>query len=83
MAKLGKTFKSWTTPAFSERTLMKGAWKIGKGAFKFAFRRPILTAVGTYVLGKGYRGHKKYLKRKVAGSAYGGRMIMKEGKILF
>ena len=60
MAKLGKTFKSWTTPAFSERMLMKGAWKVAKGALKFAIRRPILTAAATLTHGaKGKRWKKR------------------------
>ena len=81
--KFFKELSAWTTPAFTERKIFKTLGKTLYRAGRFAVRRPLLTSVGTYVLGKGYRGHKKYLKRKVAGSAYSGRMIMKEGKILF
>ncbi len=83
MTKLGKTFKSWTTPAFSERMLMKGAWKIGKGALKFAFKRPILTAAISYSLGRPLRRRKKYLKNKWGGGPSAGKRIMHKGEWLF
>ena len=80
--KLGREFKTWTTPAFTERNILKGvastAYKVGR----FAFRRPILSALAYYTFGKGYRSHKKYLKRKKAGSSYAGKMIMKKGELL-
>ena len=81
--KLGKELKLWTTLAFTERQILgrglKTAYKIGR----FAVRRPILTALAYYKLGKGYRGHKKYLKRKAAGSRYDGKMILRKGEIQF
>jgi len=81
--KFARELKLWSTPAFLERQVigrgLKTIYKVGRAAF----RRPLLTAGLYYALGKGFRGHKKYLKRKKAGEGYAGRMIMKEGKYLF
>ena len=62
--KFVKELKAWTTPAFTERKIFKTLGKTLYRAGRFAFRRPLLTAVGTYVLGKGYRSHKNILNVK-------------------
>jgi hypothetical protein len=82
MTKLGKTFKSWTTPAFSERMLMKGAWKIGKGAFKFAWKRPALTAIASYAVTRPYAKYKRGKARRWGSGPTAGRLIMSRGKWL-
>ena len=77
-----KGLKSWTTPAFSERMLMKGAWKVGKGVLKFAIKRPILTSVLTYAAGQPYRKYKRSKSRRWGSGSTAGRLIMSRGKWL-
>jgi|TARA_R100000789_G_scaffold8887_1_gene12906 hypothetical protein len=77
-----KSLKSWTTPAFSERAVMKGAWKVGKGAFKFAWRRPILTAALSYAATRPFDKYKRGKKRVWGSGPTAGRLIMSRGKWL-
>ena len=79
-----KSLKSWTTPAFSERTVMKGAWGIGKRLLKFAWRRPILTTALTYAAGKPFRKYKKAKSRRWGGphDPTAGKYVMSKGKWL-
>ena len=77
-----KSLKSWTTPAFSERTVMKGAWRVGKGALKFAWRRPLLTAAVSYVASRPFAKYKRGKKRTWGSGSTAGRLIMSKGKWL-
>ena len=77
-----KGLKSWTTPAFSERTAMKTAWKVGKGAFKFAWRRPVLTSVLAYASTRKLDKFKRGKARRWGSGPTAGRLIMSRGKWL-
>ena len=77
-----KGLKSWTTPAFSERTAMKTAWKVGKGVVKFAWRRPILTAELSYAASRPFDKYKRGKKRVWGSGSTAGRLIMSRGKWL-
>ena len=77
-----KGLKSWTTPAFSERTAMKTAWKVGKGVVKFAWRRPILTAALTYAGTRKLDKFKRGKARRWGSGSTAGKLIMSRGKWL-
>jgi hypothetical protein len=82
-SKFMKEFKSWTTPAWSERKIFKTLGKTLLRVGKFAVRRPILTAALTYSLGRPLRKRKQYLKNKWGTGPSAGRRIMHKGDWLF
>lgn len=77
-----KGLKSWTTPALSERALMKTAWGVGKRVFKFAWRRPILTAALTYAGTRKLDKFKRGKARRWGSGSTAGKLIMSRGKWL-
>ena len=77
-----KELKTWSTPAFTERTVLKTLGKTLYRAGRFAFRRPLLTAAISYSVGRPLRRRKKYLKNKWGGGTFAGRQMMHKGKWL-
>ena len=77
-----KSLKSWTTPALSERTLMKGAWGVGKRVFKFAWKRPILTSALTYAASRPLKKFERGKSRRWGSGPTAGKLIMSRGKWL-
>ena len=61
---------------------MKGAWKVGKGVVKFAWRRPILTAALSYAASRPFDKYKRGKKRVWGSGSTAGRLIMSRGKWL-